>query len=175
MSGQRRTPQTVDLLDVGIQSRIPLKELVTQITELASLQNHGSSTTVKLLFLSARVSKMCNKSETDRRKITRALTETVAHMALSDMNVADCAQVLWSCAILGLKPKIDSRIVAKFPTATDKELCNAVWALSKWARQDTQVKEVFHQLVNSIDESRYSSFTDEDVTAITRALAVASE
>jgi len=163
-------------IDNAIQGRtLRITDLVDRITAHANENQTSHENISEFFFVSARVFKICTKSEVDRRSIQAAVRETVIMTRWDSLSNAKLARAMWSLASVGVKPDsiLASHLISR-ENFTNKELCNVLWALSKWSsRTDTtSFGTAFEDLINKIDDNRTVGLSNDDLTALLRAIAL---
>ncbi len=165
----------------AIESRTPLKAVVALIGGTVRDQGLDKAAPAadirEFVFVAARVHKMCDKFKRDRTSIQSAAKQ--ADAAVGDRwgsNPKAVAQYAWSLATMGIQPSAwPPNMDTLFDSRTaNKELCNTLWALSKW--DSPQSESLFSTLsAKLIDTERASQFTDDELVALLRAMASVHE
>lgn len=153
---------------------------LTELVDLIELHANKTSSAQKFsdvheyLFVSARMYKMCTRSEEDRKRIRAAVdrvTESIPWKRLSDDQVARC---LWSIATVGAFPKsLEETNLSDRQFAANKSFANVVWSLARLSelRKVGSCAFTSEALLTHIDAGRARTFSDDELVCILRALA----
>ena len=163
-------------IERGINDRTAVPQIIDKIIrDLDKTRIDNSSDASTAAFLIARVFKLNNRIGKHQHECLRRCLETVSFQVnLLDMNVSDLSKFLWACATLGVEPLLPETLgsVLHSQLLTTKDLCNLIWATSKWASVNNKSALLFFEhLLTFIDETRSRELSREDLVAISRAIA----
>lgn len=141
------------------QKTLPMGELVNKI-----VAHNETFSSVDSVIVSARVFKMC-RHETDRNRISSSLNMSgfVGIDTTSRLSI-----YLWGCAVIGVQPPNVFPDLINTENLNCKEFCNIAWALSKWSRNDTQIRNTLFTLLNGCSEDLLSQMSEEDLTVLAK-------
>lgn len=127
----------------------------------------------EFLFISARVYKMCTRSEDDRIRIRASTTSMVQGIPWERLADDQLAISLWSLATVGSVPasleKID--LVGR-QFSGNKSFSNVVWSLARFSdSHGVSVKDQARSLVLKMDSKRILSLSNDEIVSVLRALA----
>ena len=170
--------KTIEQVEQGIRDRVQVKSLVDLVEKvhLGHTAVAAKNDLPDFVFVCARLFKMCNRSAKDRAVMVESAKKAVTAVGGSVGESADeISRFLWACGVLGIKPIVPEAVVKHYQEkCSNKDLCNAIWALSKWAVTDEE-KKVFEAIVALLSEDRVESLSNEDLTAVVRAIAQVSQ
>jgi len=164
-------------IDDAIKTRSArLTELVDRIELHANKTSSAQkfSDVHEYLFVSARMYKMCTRSEEDRKRIRAAVdrvTGTIPWKRLTDDQVA---RSLWSIATVGAFPRsLAEANLSDRVFSANKSFANVVWSLARFSelRNVGNIASTSEALVSHIDADRAKGFSDDELVSILRALA----
>lgn len=162
----------------SIKDRIPAKDIVKNLSSMRSLVIEPPGTqseNIQLAFTCARLSKL-GKLNTRETEILKNIAEgAVLQVDLSLADIKTLSRFLWACAVLNVKPLLPEAFMNSegLSHAANKEYCNIVWALSKFASErDPVILTEFEQIINRLDESRAAELSNDDLVALLRSISI---
>lgn len=181
MTSSASVTNVVNQLQHAIRDRVPLKSVVEIISSVGApdwFRGADPREVRDFVFVAARIHKMCDKFERDRVKIARVAVHAATSVGEDwGSDSKSVAQYTWSLATMGVQPnawpnRIESLLQAS--TTNNKELCNVLWALSKWdsLESDTAFRNLSEKL---IDPQRAATMNDDDLVSLLRATATIHE
>jgi hypothetical protein len=163
-------------IDEAIKTRSArLHELVDKIEQHATHKNSARkfSDVHEYLFISARVYKMCTRSEDDRLRIRAATTSMLDSIPWTRLNDDQCATALWALATVGAGPVSLVKLqLMNREFLSNKSFSNVVWSLARFAEAgDSSLVDNANSLLSKMNTQTAESLSNDELVSILRALA----
>ena len=163
-------------IDEAIKTRSSrLSEIVNRIEVHAQQQPAAQkfSDVHEYLFVSARVYKMCTRSEEDRERIRASIQEFINYIPWKRMNDDQMARSLWSIATVGATPpNLAEYSISTRSFLVNKSFANVIWALARFSEAgNLRTERDAEALIAKMDPGRAVSLSNDELVSTIRALA----
>ena len=164
-------------IDRDISASVAIRSIMGKLAASSvDFDDTNSFSLIDYSFACGRLFKLSH-SRSDKQKLTNMVEDASFRLDLSaDISSTDAARFLWACATVGVDPLLPDGFVDRLMqrgVASNKDMCTIVWALSKWARSnESNKKPMFKKLLDSISDDVTRELSNDDITALIRAIAV---
>lgn len=159
---------------VGIQNRIPIAQLTTIVSNEPDFRYAQPEDLFEYMVTCARLRKLVKRVNHIKAIKDRA-NEAVEFIDCSKLNSSKLPQFLWACATIEVRPLLIENFTDGIieQGLSCKDMVKTIWALSKLISDDNDpLRNDFQKLTEKITHLNSFEFSNEDLVALARAIAV---
>jgi hypothetical protein len=161
-------------IENALSEKAPLHAIIEKLMKLRSVDHVDPLNAIHAAFIAARVHKIAG-SKKQVSEATRAIVEdAVFRVDVNTIPIGETSKLFWACAMTHVKPLLPEGFPtdAQLKSLNDKDLCNLIWALSKFvSNADPDFVNALERIVDTINDETCNRLSNEDVTALLRSIS----